>query len=356
LPLFSLPLTVGSLPSFNSSSVLAAAFAFSLFYNKIKIMKKNQVLRNGAIALAAFTLIGSISSCKKKNDPAPNTLVEVASSAGLTSLVSTVEAAGLTNTLRGAGPFTVFAPTNAAFTAAAIPANTPVATLQSVLLYHVFDGKVLAAAVPTTLTAIASKNATTDTLYVKRVGSDVFVNGQRVTTANAEASNGVAHVIGRVLIPAGGRNIVQVAVAAAPALDSLVRAVTLASAGTAAGSVDNIAEVLSNINGATVFAPTNQAFTDLLAQLGVTSLSQVSVATLRQVLRHHVVAGARVFSNDVAAGNVGMANGTNAVIAISGGNATIKGSAGNSATATIVATDIMAKNGVVHLINKVILP
>jgi uncharacterized surface protein with fasciclin (FAS1) repeats len=326
---------------------------------KSKNMKKNQVLRNGAIALAAFVMIGSTNSCKKKNeDPAPTTLVDVAASAGLTSLVATVEAAGLTNTLRGPGPFTVFGPTNAAFTAAAIPANTPVATLQSVLLYHVFDGKVLASAVPTTLTAIASKNATFDSLYVKRVGSDVFVNGQRVTTANAEASNGVAHVIGRVLIPAGGRNIVQVAVAATPALDSLVRAVTLASAGTAAGSADNIAEILSNINGATVFAPTNQAFTDLLAQLSLTNLNQVPVATLRAVLKHHVVAGARVFSNDVAAGNVGMANGTSSTIAISGGNATIKGSGANSATATIVATgtDIMAKNGVVHLINKVILP
>ena len=119
-------------------------------------MKKNYFVRNGMMALAALTLIGSATSCKKKDDPAPNTLVEVASSAGLTSLVATVEAAGLTNTLRGLGPFTVFGPTNAAFTAAAFPANTPVATLQSVLLYHVFDGKVLAAAVPTTLTAIAS--------------------------------------------------------------------------------------------------------------------------------------------------------------------------------------------------------
>lgn len=306
--------------------------------------------------LLSVGILTAATSCKKKKDPAPNTLIEVASSAGLTSLVSTVDAAGLTSTLKGTGPFTVFAPTNAAFATAAIPAGTSQAALQTVLLYHVIDGKVLATAVPTTLTAIPSKNSTKDSLYVKRVGSDVFVNGQKVVIANAEASNGVAHVIGRVLQPAQGRNIVQVAVAAAPALDSLVKAVTLASAGTAAGSADNIAEILSNIGGATVFAPTNQAFTDLLVQLGLTSLNQVPVATLRAVLKHHVVPSGRVFSNDVAAGTVPMANGSSATIAISGSSITIKGSGATSATATIIATDIMAKNGVVHLINKVILP
>ena len=124
----------------------------------------------------------------------------------------------------------------------------------------------------------------------------------------------------------------------------------------AAVKAADLVTTLQSAGPFTVFAPTNQAFTDLLAQLGVTSLSQVDVPTLRAVLRHHVVAGARVFSNDVAAGNVATASGTSATIAISGGNATIKGNAANSATATIVATDIMAKNGVVHLINKVILP
>ncbi len=318
-------------------------------------MKRVMNIKTTAMLLALGTIVVA-TSCKKKNDPAPNTLIEVSTAAGLTSLVSTAEAAGLTSTLKSTGPFTVFAPTNAAFTAAAIPPGTSQAVLQTVLLYHVIDGKVLASAVPTALTAIPSKNATFDSLYVKRVGSDVFVNGQRVVTANAEASNGVAHVIGKVLQPAQGRNIVQVAVAAAPALDSLVKAVTLASAGTAAGSADNIAEILSTIGGATVFAPTNQAFTDLLVQLGLTSLNQVPVATLRAVLKHHVVPSVRVFSNDVSAGAVPMANGTSSTIAISGAAITIKGSGTTSATATIIATDIMAKNGVVHLINKVILP
>jgi uncharacterized surface protein with fasciclin (FAS1) repeats len=313
--------------------------------------------RSGFMLALGLSMITLGCKDKKDNPPAPDTtLIGVANGAGLSSLTATAEAAGLTATLKGPGPFTVFAPTNAAFTAAAIPAGTPQATLQSVLLYHVLDGKTLAAAVPTTLTAIKSKNATNDSLYVKRIGSDVFVNGTKVTTANAEASNGVAHIIGRVLIPAGGRNIVQLAVATTGALDSLVKAVTLASAGTAAGSSDNIAEILSNINGATVFAPTNQAFTDLLAQLSLQRLDQVPVATLRAVLKHHVFAGGRVFSNEVPLGNVGMANGTNATIAASGANLTIKGSGTASATATILATDVMAKNGVVHLISKVILP
>lgn len=302
----------------------------------------------------AFGMAVIAISCKDKKDdppPAPNTLVDVATKAGLTSLTGALGTANLVNTLKGAGPFTVFAPTNAAFSAASVSA----ADLSTTLLYHVFDGKVLAAAVPTALTAIASKNATTDSLYVKRVGNDVFVNGAKVATANAEASNGVAHIIGKVLIPAKGKNLVEVAVGAAPALDSLVKAVTLASAGTAAGSPDNIAQILSTINGATVFAPTNQAFTDLLAQLGVSRIDLIPVATLRAVLKHHVVGGARVFSNDVTSGAVAMANGTSSTIAV-GTTITIKGSGATSATATIVGTDIMAKNGVVHLINKVILP
>jgi uncharacterized surface protein with fasciclin (FAS1) repeats len=317
-------------------------------------MKKLFSTKKAGVVLALAVVI-TATSCKDKKDPDPaptNTLVDVATRAGLTSLTGALGTANLTNTLKGTGPFTVFAPTNAAFSAATVAA----ADLSTTLLYHVIDGKVLAAAVPTALTAIASKNATTDSLYVKRVGNDVFINGARVTTANAEASNGVAHIIGKVLIPAKGKNLVEVAVGAAPALDSLVKAVTLASAGTASGSPDNIAQILSTINGATVFAPTNQAFTDLLAQLGLNRLDLVPVATLRAVLRHHVVAGARVFSNDVAAGAVPMANGTSATIAISGTSITIKGSGATSATASIIGTDIMAKNGVVHLINKVILP
>jgi uncharacterized surface protein with fasciclin (FAS1) repeats len=287
------------------------------------VMKRTNLFRYLSLAVCTVAVSAIVISCKKKEDPQPpaNTLVDVATNAGLTRLTSALGTANLVTTLRGTGPFTVFAPTNAAFEAA----NVASGDLSTTLLYHVFDGKVLASAVPTSLTAIVSKNPTGDSLYVKRIGSDVFVNGQRVTTANAEASNGVAHIIGRVLIPAQGRNIVQLTIAS-PGLDSLEKAVLLASAGTASGSPDNIAEVLSNIRGATVFAPTNQAFADVLQQLTLTRLDQIPVGLLRTVLRHHVFAGGRVFSNEVPTGNVGMANGTNAVIAISGSNVTIKGS------------------------------
>lgn len=324
-------------------------------------MKKQTFLATMATGLMLLGFVFLSSSCSKDDDsPAAqdNTLVGVATGAGLSSLVSTVNAAGLTATLQSAGPFTVFAPTNAAFTTAAIPSGTPQSTLQSVLLYHVIDGDVVASAVPTALTGIKSKNAQGDSIYVKRIGSDVFVNGQKVTTANADASNGTAHIIGRVLMPPMGKNVVQLAASitgGVNSFDSLVKAVTVASAGTAAGSPDNIAEILTNIRGATVFAPLNQAFTDLLMQLGVSDINQIPVATLRTVLKHHVVTS-RVFSNEVASGNVGMANGTNAVLTVSGGTVTIKGSGVSSATASVVGTDVMSTNAVVHVINKVILP
>jgi uncharacterized surface protein with fasciclin (FAS1) repeats len=329
------------------------AFFMLLSKQKRKSMKK-QFSTKAAGVILALAVVVIATSCKDKKDdpPAPsNTLVDVATNAGLTSLTGALGTANLTNTLKGAGPFTVFAPTNAAFSAATVSA----ADLSTTLLYHVIDGKVLAAAVPTALTAIASKNTTTDSLYVLRVGSDVFINGTKVTTANAEASNGVAHIIGKVLIPAKGKNIVEVAIGAG--FDSLAKAVTLASAG--ATGADNIAAILSNTNGLTVFAPTNAAFTALFAKASFPykSIDAIPVAVLRNVLRHHV-AGARVFSNSVANGSVPMVFGSTTVAGVGGAAITITGSGTvfNNGPATITATDVMAKNGVIHIINNVLIP
>lgn len=202
----------------------------------------NGTLKGLALAMSAVVVLAS---CKKDDEPVvPNDIVKVATDNGLTSLVSSVVSAGLTATLQSTGPFTVFAPTNAAFSAlTAAPAD-----LKNTLLYHVLSNtKGMASGIPTTLTGLLSSNAAGDSLYVRKIGSNVFINGVKIDIADVNATNGVAHVIGTVLIPPSGE-IVQTAIAAK--FDSLAKAVTLASTGV--GSED-LLTALSNTKGLTVF-------------------------------------------------------------------------------------------------------
>ncbi|MDZ4698337.1 MAG: fasciclin domain-containing protein [Rhodothermales bacterium] len=134
-------------------------------------------------------------------------IVGVATASGFTTLVAAIEAADLTETLQGAGPFTVFAPTEAAF--AALPAGTldtlldPAnqATLAGILTYHVVSGEVTAAQV-VTLTSATTVNGATVAISV--VDGAVFINDAEVTTTDIEASNGVIHIIDAVLLPPAG--------------------------------------------------------------------------------------------------------------------------------------------------------
>lgn len=307
---------------------------------------KNMRWITKTMVMPTLMAVGFLTSCNKDDDnTTPNDLVNVASTNGLTSLVSAVNAAGLTTTLQGTGPFTVFAPTNAAFSA--LPAAP--ADLKNTLLYHVLGGNIASGAVPTTLTGVVTSNDAKDSVYVRRIGSNVYINGVKVDLADVAATNGVAHVIGSVLIPPTG-NIVQTAVAAK--FDSLAKAVTIASTGV--GSED-LLTALSNTKGLTVFAPTNQAFTNLLAALKVNSINDIPKATLIAVLKYHVIA-ARVFSSDLTEGAKPgtLQGGTLTVSLASGAKVLGNGNGGNASAITLV--NIMAKNGVIHVIDRVLLP
>lgn len=307
---------------------------------------KNMRWITKTMVMPTLMAVGFLTSCNKDDDnTTPNDLVNVASTNGLTSLVSAVNAAGLTTTLQGTGPFTVFAPTNAAFSA--LPAAP--ADLKNTLLYHVLGGNIASGAVPTTLTGVVTSNDAKDSVYVRRIGSNVYINGVKVDLADVAATNGVAHVIGSVLIPPTG-NIVQTAVAAK--FDSLAKAVTIASTGV--GSED-LLTALSNTKGLTVFAPTNQAFTNLLAALKVNSIDDIPKATLIAVLKYHVIA-ARVFSSDLTEGAKPgtLQGGTLTVSLASGAKVAGNGNGGNASAITLV--NIMAKNGVIHVIDRVLLP
>lgn len=309
------------------------------------------------LALATGGLLITSTGCKKdENKPAPNTVVNAVVNNGYSTLATLVTNAGLVDALNGTGPFTVFAPNNAAFTGVTAPTGT---ALTNLLTYHVISGQGLTAAQVISLSngnLVKVNMLNGDSVFVRASSAGVFVNGIQVIQADLAATNGVVHGIGRILQPPVG-NIVATAVAT-PGFDSLVKAVTRVSAG--ATGADNIADVLSNTNGLTVFAPTNAAFQALFANAAFPfrNIDAIPVATLRTVLRHHVV-GARAFSNDLRNGNLGMANGSNAVVAGVGTSAitlTGSGTVFNNGAANIALTNIMARNGVVHVIDRVIIP
>ena len=312
-------------------------------------MKKNQIRLLLAMLVMGTVLTVTTTSCKKDDAPVatPNTITDkVVADASLSLLEKAVIKAGLDVTLKGTGPFTVFAPDDAAFaasgiTSATIDALSP-ASLSTLLLYHTIGAKILAADVPAGPNAKVI-TASGDSVFVTKNASGVYVNGIKVATADITADNGVIHKIGRVLNPPIG-NIVQTAIASG--LDSLVKAVTLAGLGT-------------TLSGGTltVFAPTNQAFTNLLVALGVTDINQIPLATLTAVLTYHVV-GARAFSSDLANGPLTMLGGST-IINLSngaGGAPTILGNSNGTNKSNIIATNIICRNGVVHLIDRVLIP
>lgn len=312
------------------------------------------------ILLVAF--IGSmisLASCSKDDDPViTNSVTDiVVNTPAFSVLEEAVVKANLATTLSGTGPFTVFAPDNAAFAAAGISSAT-VASLSStqlsdLLLYHTIGSKILAAAVP------AGPNAKVitaggDSVFVTRNASGVYVNGIKVAVADVAADNGVIHQLSKALNKPSG-NIVATAQAAGSGLDSLVKAVVRAN--NAPGGDPTLISTLSNAT-ITVFAPTNAAFTQLLSALSLNDINNIPVGTLLAVLRYHVVLG-RAFSSDLANGNLGMLAGGNTMINLTngtGGGPTIKGNGNGAATSNITATNIMSRNGVVHVIDRVLLP
>ncbi|MDX1664926.1 MAG: fasciclin domain-containing protein, partial [Candidatus Promineifilaceae bacterium] len=274
----------------------------------------------------------------------PGDIVTVASEAGqFETLLAAAEAAGLVETLQGEGPFTVFAPRDAAFEA--LPEGTldallaDPAALEQVLLYHVVPGEVPAADV------VDLESATTalgEEVEINVDGDTVMVNDATVVATDIEAGNGVIHVIDSVLIPPsmqeaeGPGDIVTVASEAG-------QFETLLAAAEAAGLV----ETLQSEGPFTVFAPRDAAFEALPE--GALDELLADPAALEQVLLYHVVPG------EVMAADVTELNG-----ALSANDLPLDISADDAGVmvnnANVVATDIEASNGVIHVIDAVLLP
>lgn len=297
------------------------------------------ILRRSAIVPGLLAAIAVAGCDDDPVTPEAGTIVEVAvATPQLTTLVTALQTADLTATLEGNGPFTVFAPTNPAFDA--LPAGTVDALLAAgnadvltdLLTYHVVAGELTASDLSDgeTLTTVEG-----GTLTVTVDAGVVRVDGAAVTTADVEASNGVVHLVDGVLT--GGLDAVQRARVTADlsTLVSLVGEADLGAALTAAGPF-------------TIFAPVNSAFAALDPATVEALLADENQAQLQQILTYHVVPG-RVLAGDLTDGAM--------VTTLEGGQVTIDLDGGAKVNdAAIVATDILVSNGVVHLIDGVLMP
>ncbi|MBC7957867.1 MAG: fasciclin domain-containing protein [Cytophagales bacterium] len=306
--------------------------------------------------MAAVCTVAFVAACGGSDDepapaPAPRNIVQVAQgNANLSILVEAVVAADLATTLSGAGPYTVFAPTDAAFasllaelgvTKAQLLANRPLLT--QVLTYHVLPARVPAAAVPAGQ-AITTVEGGIFKIDAAAGGALVITDGRNrranITQTDVAASNGVIHVIDKVLLPAN-RNIVQTAQASAD-FTVLVEAVVAA----------NLVPTLQGAGPFTVFAPTDAAFAALLAELGVTKTALLAnTALLTKVLTYHVVPGRVLAANVPVGAPITTVQGETFSV-----NASLVITDRRGRTANIVATDVLASNGVIHVVDRVILP
>jgi len=274
--------------------------------------------------------------------PEPQSIVDIAVADGrFTTLVAALEAADLAGTLDGEGPFTVFAPTDDAFaklpegTIEALLADIP--TLTDILLYHVVSGEVLASDV------VMLEEAATllgENVSVRVEGDMVCINESQVIITDIMADNGVIHVIDSVLLPPAEeeplRTIVDIAVADG-------RFTTLVTAVTEAG----LAETLSGEGPFTVFAPTDDAFAKLPE--GTIEALLADIPTLTDILLYHVVSGEVLAEQVVSMNSAKMLNEKFVEIKVADGMVYVN-------DAQVIITDIMADNGVIHVIDTVLVP
>lgn len=299
----------------------------------------DMTIRTWTLVLMAAVLLAA--GPGRAADPARKDIVTTALEAGsFETLAAALKATGLVETLQGKGPFTVFAPTDEAFSR--LPEGTVETLLKpenknrliAVLTHHVVPGKLL--------TADVMKRQAAATINGQRVNlkvdkGTVRVDGATVVTADIVCSNGVIHVIDRVILPATD-TIPQTAEMAGTFK-------TLLAAAQAAGLMD----VLAGDKPLTVFAPTDDAFAALPKGTIDSLLKPENKEKLAGILKFHVVAG-RVYSDELLSGRE--------VTSLQGGKLSVKEKDGRPRVlnAGLIKTDIEASNGVVHVIDRVLLP
>ncbi|XP_052783674.1 transforming growth factor-beta-induced protein ig-h3-like [Mya arenaria] len=272
------------------------------------------------------------------------TIPELATRLGATELVKLVTDAGLAGTLSGAGPFTVFGPTNAAFSK--LPKNIlerlmrDKKLLADVLKYHVVSGNVYSSQLSNELTAPSLLTMNGKALDIR---FNIYNNGQLITAdgspvvlPNQNASNGVIHVVDRVMFPIPFEDIPTEVTKQSARFSTLLTAVKAAN-------------LVSTLAGGpfTLFAPTNAAFAKIPAD--VLNKLLANVTALTDVLTYHVVSGtywSASLSNGMMPKTV---EGKAVNIKIDGGKVMVN-------DATVEEADLAVTNGVIHVIDTVLLP
>ena len=256
------------------------------------------------------------------------------------SLVAALTQANLVTTLQGTGPFTVFAPTDQAFTDAGIDlasfdTDAENATLVDILTYHVVSGSVASTALSDGLTATAL-NGDDVTFTVNAAG--VQVNDANVVTADVATTNGIIHVIDKVLMPPADLVDIPTVATGTGNHTSLVAALTQA----------NLVGTLQGTGPFTVFAPTDAAFT--AAGIDLSSFdTDAENATLVDILTYHVVSGS-VASTALSDGQTATAlNGDDVTFTVNAAGVQVN-------DANVVTADVAASNGIIHVIDKVLMP
>lgn len=313
------------------------------------------------IALLAFTIF----SCSDDENGSPQlkTIAEIAqSNPELSILVDALVITDLVETFDASGSFTVFAPTNTAFNSflttngyANIDA-VPVAALTEVLKNHVLSGSFystdLATGYKNTLAKGSASTTSAISMYLNVSSAGVFINGgtsnggASVSSANIQASNGVIHVVNGVI---GLPTVVNHAIANTD-FSTLVAALSYNPSSGFVGVLSGTAS-----SPFTVFAPTNTAFGLFLTETGYSGLAAIPANVLETTLKYHVVTGANVLSTSLMNNQiVDTFAGQEFTINLTGGGATITDV--NDRVSNIVATDVQCSNGVIHVVNKVLLP